>query len=74
MQQPHWYMFGSLCNPEWEGYELHNFPIGMVFMPLYVTRTNVYKTEIKLSLYEMNKGVEMYNSPHPSFLHKHKED
>jgi hypothetical protein len=41
----------------------------MDFKSTHIERTSVSKIEIKLSLYEMNKDGEIYNSLHPSFLH-----
>jgi hypothetical protein len=72
LQPSHLDTLGSSCNAEWGSYELHNFPIGWVLESIHIEKTSVNK--FKLSLYEMNKGVEIYNSPRPSFLYEHKED
>lgn len=75
MQQSHWHTLGSLCNLNWGNYKLHNFPIGRVFISTLTEKTSFSITEIKLSLYEMNKDVEMYNSPHSYFaINNNKED
>ena len=55
MQASYWHTLGSLCNPQWGSYKLHNFPIGRVIEPIPVERTSINVTRTTLSLYEMNK-------------------
>jgi len=52
-------------NPEWGNYKLHNFSLGKEHTVKDSKKPNVRK--ITLSLYEMNKDGEMYNSQHPYF-------